>query len=562
MSALQLVRDGDELTDDLFEGDSSEERSVAILKRELPHIINDVAMLVARPFRFIWDPSEDTASTDCLAEIRMSPRPFIEGEREVGYGMVYHETGHIRFSPYGVQLLKRASQEGGEVLQYLMNIILDRKDDYQTADFAPGFAEVLRCRLLAICTLARRRKYQSLLARLSLDAQSRFLRHAKPKDPFEDFFFAAKWHKRPRFRATRRAMKYVSQKRLRQAKPEELFWVAKRVREILGSEPSFEEQKQQVERGFVQLYLSVGGTECGTKGKKLDPSLVRALNALIARHLKGLRRGGISRLIQQLKSTGIIYPGPLSVGIEDEVLVRRVASGAQYANEYQRILSEVKSLVTPLVHRLRKIDNPSEIELTGRDEGELDLMESARIATGLSGYYRETVVERDIDAEIHLAIDSSGSMGGAKIGVARQIAVVFSEAIQTLKPLCVGRVWSFNSRAICDYGEPDSQPGFVIIDGGGGNSDTHLLRVAGTILAKSTKRRKILVVLCDDGPDDMEKARKLSQQLMARGIIVVHLLVGVHGTPEIYPVELLYTSIAECLGEFGTLLETIISHLK
>ena len=148
------------------------------------------------------------------------------------------------------------------------------------------------------------------------------------------------------------------------------------------------------------------------------------------------------------------------------------------------------------------------------------------------------------------------------LSVAKQIGVAFSEAINSLEPMCTGRTWAFNSKAISDFGKPSSSSGFVTIEGSGGNSDTHMLAVVGKELAKSHKRRKVLLVLCDDGPDDMALAKQLSQQLMARGIIVIHLLVGVHGTPDIYPVELLYTSMEECLLEFGDLLETIIKNLK
>lgn len=562
MSVTELVLDAPDSDEGLRKEVTSEEQAAVVLQRELPYLINDVAMLIGRPFRFVWDPSIDTASTDCLAEIRVSPWPFLEGERRVGYGMVYHETGHIRFSPYGVRLLERAQREGGQILRDLMNIILDRKDDYETAQAAPGFAEVLRERLLVIGTLARRKRYEDLLGKLSPAGQSRFLRHAKPQDPFEDFFFAAKWHKRPRFRATHRAMKYVSQRRVRESSPEELFWIAKRVREILASEPGFERRQEQLEQGFTKLYRVASGVECGTKGRRLTPALARALNTLIANYLKGLRRGGIGQLLQHLKSAGLVHPGPISVGMTSTVPVKKIPPDPKFAADNERLLSEVKHLVTPLVRRLKKLDTPSEIELYGRDEGELDLIEAARIATGLSGYYRETVVERDIDAELHLAIDSSGSMQGEKVLTAKKIATVFSAAIRELDPICRGRLWSFNSRAICDYGPPASNSGFVSIEGDDGNSDTHMLKVVGTELAKSTKRRKVLLVLCDDGPDNMERAKRLSQQLVARGIIVVHLLVGVHGTPDIYPIELLYTSMEECLEEFGDLLKTIISHLK
>jgi hypothetical protein len=89
-----------------------------------------------------------------------------------------------------------------------------------------------------------------------------------------------------------------------------------------------------------------------------------------------------------------------------------------------------------------------------------------------------------------------------------------------------------------------------------------MLKMVGSRILKSTKRRKVMIVLCDDGPDNMEEARKLSSQLMARGVVVVHMLVGVHGTPDIYPIELLYTSMNECLEEFGELIETIVRHLR
>jgi len=54
----------------------------------------------------------------------------------------------------------------------------------------------------------------------------------------------------------------------------------------------------------------------------------------------------------------------------------------------------------------------------------------------------------------------------------------------------------------------------------------------------------------------------MSCQLLARGVIPVHLLVGVHGTPQIYPVELIFSDMGECLEEFGSVMETIIRHLR
>jgi hypothetical protein len=536
------------------------DRAEEILASELPRLVNDAAMLVGRPFRFVWDPTVKTACTDCLAMIRVDPRPFLEGETEVGYGTVYHETGHIRRSPYGTDLIGRAQKNGGEALGHIMNIVLDRKDDGLLAEDAPGFAEVLRRRLLVICTMARREEYSKFLSGMSLAEQSRFLRHAKPRDGYEDFFFAAKWGKSPRTLAGHKAMKYMNRRTLANASPAKLLWVATKVKEILDQD---QPKQKKGEQRFVEMCVEGGGTEVPSAQQKPVPSAqLKALKAVINRYVRGQRKGGTDNLIRKLKQESMVHPGPISVGTHTSVPVRKVPHDVRYARDYQVFLGPIQALVDPLVKKLRRIDNPSEIELYGREEGELDMMESARIATGLGGYYKEVVTERDIDAEIHLAIDASGSMDGSKIETALQIATLFSEAITVLAPMVTGKVWSFNSQQICDYGPLGRTSGFVTAAGDGGNSDTHMLRVVGTELAKSRKRRKVLLVLCDDGPDNMKVASELAKQLLARGIITVHLLVGVHGTPQIYPIELLYTSMEECLTEFGTLLESIISNLK
>ncbi|KKT90250.1 MAG: hypothetical protein UW90_C0004G0058 [Candidatus Yanofskybacteria bacterium GW2011_GWB1_45_11] len=549
-----------ETGDDLFESSTPDEEAARILERELPHLCNDMGMLISRPFRLVWVPSVQTASTDCIAEVRIAPQPFLEGRRDIGYGTAYHETGHIRYSGYGQWLLRRADEEGGQVLRDLTNIILDRKDDMLLADDAPGFAETLRKRLLYICTMGQRKRYARFKGNMSEENFEGFLRHIRPRDPYEDFFLAAKWHRTPRFKSTARAMRYVRQNRLRKASPQELLWIAKRVQEILGDLP--EKEKEDAEQKFTRLYGLMAGIECNVPGHSLDPKLDRALKKVMARYVASLRQGGLRQLLNQLKAVGVVWPGPLSVGLEDRVPVRKVLPDADCRGLYQQFLGPLQQYVDGLKKRLKQLGNPSEFELYGRDEGDLDLSESARIATGLSGYYMETVVERDIDAEIHLAIDASGSMANKKIAIAKGIATVFSEAILAIHPACEGRIWSFNSDEICDYGPVSQSSAFVRAEGHNGNSDTHMLNVVGKELAHSRKRRKVLIVLCDDGPDDIEMVKRLSRQLVARGIIVVHLLVGVHGTPDIYPVELLYTSMQECLDEFADLLMTIVGHLK
>lgn len=552
-------------SEEILEKKSEEELQLDKLDKLIPHICNDVGMLIARPFRFHWDPTRLTAGTDCKAEIFMPPWFFLYGEHEaeVGFGSIYHECGHIRTSPFGCNILEDAYRQGEETRRHIMNLILDRKDDKLLSEDAPGFAQTLWKRLAYISTIAHRDAIKAWFKKNKVEANeeqiTKLLKCYKPSDIYEDFFFACKWHKHPRYKLTQRALKYLSIRRLKRASYQELLWIAKRVHEILGDMPKAE--KELCEKRFIGLCVLIRGIDQGITLRKSE-LIGKKISSLLKKYVARIRMSGVKQLIQALHSQGIIHPGPISVGVKSKVPLKKIFPHAKNEREYLNVLQTVQHRVEPFVKKLRQVDNPSEFILHGQDEGGLDLTQTARIAVGLSGIYQETVLERDIDAEIHLAIDCSGSMCGSKVYTAKQIGVVYTEAILALNPMCIGRIWAFSSNAVYDFGPPRKDSGFITANGEGSNSDTHMLKFVGTELAKSPKKRKVLLVICDDGPDNIDQARKLSHQLLARGIIVVHLLVEVHGTPNIFPFELIYDSIEDCLEEFGDLLEKIIRNLK
>lgn len=537
---------------------SPEEIGARVMEREFPRMVNDLAILLAKPFRLNWDSSQPTASTDCLAEVTISPQLFLQGSRETGYGSLYHESGHINFSPYGVKLLDRAFQQGGPIMQMIMNLILDRKDDMLTAEFAPGFAENLHRRLCYISTLTRR-EYLKSAGKLTAEQIEVALRHWKPQDVGEDFFFAAKWHKSPRYQATHAAMKFLRRKRVLKAKPAELYHLAEIVYQILWPY-LLDDKHNKINNSLVQLCLISRQVEAGN-GKKISQKLINSINASLRLFISGCRSNHLKSLIQKLRLTSI-HPGAISSGVTESVKVVKLKRDKENFGRYEELLADVKNQVTLLKKQLRQLDNPSEFVIHGQEEGELDLDEAARIATGLPGVYMDTILERNLDGEIHLAIDCSGSMSGEKIELAKKICVVFSEAIRTLHPYFFGHIWGFSSEAIYDCGDPGPNSSFIALKGEAGNSDTHMLKIVGSKLLASKKRRRLLLVLCDDGPDNAEEVKKLSRLLLARGVLPVHLLVGVHGTPDIYPFELLYHDMEECLKEFGDLLIQIVKNLR
>ncbi|MBT5262562.1 MAG: hypothetical protein HOL80_01520 [Candidatus Magasanikbacteria bacterium] len=553
------------------------DRQVEILKREIPRLLNDILILVGKPVKLIFDPTIDTAATDCVAEVRMGPWFFLEeGYRMVGFGTAYHECGHIRHSPYGVDLLQRAHKQGGPVRQQLMNIVLDRKDDMLTAQDAPGFAPVLRDRLQYICTLGMKERYKKELKGLTHKESIPFLRKVVPEDIYEDFFMVAKWHRRPKIRRTFRAKKYMTRRQLLSASPDRLCWLVEQIHRVLGDVPhdgecgSYEWRPSDdggVEKAFAQMaYIAAcqqarfGDPEHG----ETDVEIHNEIEKIIQNNLSQGRAGSLQQLEKFLKTWGITHPGTLSVGEVDEVEIRKIKQHAKYTQEYLTLLGPVRHLVDPLKKRLRLLDSPKSFTLYGQDEGdEIDDDEVANIALNIGGYFMTEVDVRDINAEIHLAIDCSGSMSGEKVKTAKQIAILFSEAIQTFNTAdCVGSVWGYSSEAIYDFGEVSQSSGLVTLEGEAGNSDTHLLRHVGACLARSTKRRKILFVLCDDGPDCITGVQRISNQLLSRGILVIHLLVGVHAAPKMYPIELLFLKMEDCLKELGDVLETVLKHMK
>jgi len=187
----------------------SEEEQSAILELVFQRLINRIYMMTHRAVRLRWDSSQETADTDCVAEVRMNPWFFLNGHERVGFGMCTHEAGHICWSPRGVELLISAQRTGGPTRKFIMNIMLDRKDDWLTAKENPGYAEELRGRLFYLCTMSFRPLVRLTCPDLNEDQITTLLRRWKPDDVWLDFFFAAKWHKHARFKRTVRAMRFA-----------------------------------------------------------------------------------------------------------------------------------------------------------------------------------------------------------------------------------------------------------------------------------------------------------------------------------------------------------------
>jgi hypothetical protein len=535
----------------------------ATLRRVFHRIVADLVMMTGKPVRLIWDPSVKTAATDCVAEVRLAPWFFLEGLDSVGYGTSYHEGGHMVYTPKGTELLERANRDGGPHLQSLVNIIVDRRDDMRNAKDNPGFADTLRRRLLVICTMSRQPDFSARFPDVDKETFLNLLHHLPARDLWEDFFFSAKWHKRPHFKQTFKAMKYCTRKRLWNANNAELLWIAQKVYSILGDPQQKDTNQSSGSEASWEGLVTIATASHIEQGGKISPEVSQLLHKIATQYTAHISAGGMNQLRSLLAKAEMRHPGPISVGVVERVPVTEVRNDPAHRNAYDSLLADIAYLVDPLVTDLRRLESPSEYTLYAQDEGdELDFDEVGAIATGLPGHWQETTIERDVDAEIHLAIDASGSMYGHKLHIAKSIGTLFTESMLSLEEGVDGHMWSFDSEGINDFGNVARESGFVALESRGGNSDTHLLTIVGEHLARSKRKQRVMILLCDDGPDNIEMARRLSHELLARGVIVVHIMIGVHGLPNIYPIELLFQTMEQCLSEFGELLKAIISHAK
>lgn len=582
-----------------------------ILKRIVPSFLNHLVAITGRPVRLIWDRTNPTAATDCVAQIWMNPGFFLSDDERMqrtGWGTGYHECGHIRNSPYGTRLMAQAYADGGATRRHLMNIIVDRKDDALTSMQNPGFAPCLRDRMLYIGTMSLREQYRDLVCDLfeTEEELAKFLRNWRPKTPFEDFFFAAKWGKRPRHKATHKAMKYVSMRKLLSARPDELLQICEKVHMILGEpERSEQDAHHEPERTTMLVLVAPGDGEEDESGEFVAAILFgdedddcdgdateqeRAFNALcrtamrvelgvnsiesdhplagqiighiLVLHVGTQRHKQMQKLEQMMQQAGIVFPGPLSVGKKSSVPVKVLKPSAANREKFLESRSYVQEHVDALLRKLQQLETPSMYTLWGQDEGDIDTSEAARIAVGLGGFRYQDVQERDLDLALHFALDCSGSMSGNKLIQAKRIATLFVSAVQAKRECIDGHLWGYSSRAIYDCGEATPESSFINLSGEDANSDTHMLAHVGAELAKSSRQRKVLIVLCDDGPDSIAEAREISEALIEKGIIVIHILIGVHGSPDIFPIEILFSTMDECIESFGDLIYTILSNLR
>lgn len=518
-----------------FQSNSQLEKAIKVL----PLILANMTAIAQKAIEIVFDTSIDTASTDCKSIVNINPYFFEIDMPDLGFGISYHEAGHIRYSENVTAAIAKANSQGDKVLATIINLIVDRHDDFLNAKDSPGFADCIWQRLQHILP-----KYHC-------------------QDPFSDFFYACKKRTAPRFSESHKAMQLIAKFLRRNIwQSEALYETAEKVKKILSAHLP---PNELVQSCSIMVKL-MAYAQAISQGPNLSPAQKQRLEKVLSQIIKRGRDAEIKKLRKLLtRPSGAGSKLPAHNKNIRKTTVKKIQSNNR--ESYQGIFALIRSHVAKLRSRLNNIESPVESEIRFQEEGELDMSNLGRLVLGFKDCFTQTIVETEIDTEIHLVIDQSGSMHGDKIEQARQICVLFNEAILAKKNLLDGHIWGYhdnNQSLVYDYGRCRANLDLSSMTAPelAGNNDPEALSHVASSIIKSKRKKKLIIMIGDDGPANPWVTNRLANQLLSIGIPVIHIMVEVAASPKYFPIELLFRSFSELIEEFGEMLTKMLRWMR
>lgn len=500
----------------------------------------DAVAIAQVPIRLDLVSDEATASTDCRADVRLNPEPFLRGQIEAGFGRVYHEASHIRYDREAPELLDEAREDGGSLLVSILNLILDRRSDDLNCRDHRGFARAVRRRMGSLLPGAHDKHGVSVEA---------------CADVLADFAYACKKRTRPRHkvvhacvRIVRCAIGAVNRRR----KPyEELLVAAKQVRRLLlASMPKKEREREERIARFEALMSSL---KLRVHGRSSQQAVQQAFRRGLASRLGVERRDVLGNLPQLVAGASSSQSNaPLSGSRRGHGRVVDVESDPV---AYAASLARVRHLVPGMRMVLEELSHPVVVYQRGLDHGDLDEDELALLAAGGRDVFMVSDELPELDVAVAFLLDVSSSMDGRTETV--DLGTLMNEALVPFETNVDAAFWGFNDD-VFQCGSPAANNGIASLKWAGGTDETFGLRMAGEWLLTTQRRCRLLLTACDGGPADPVGVEATCRELLARGVIPVRLLVGVDAAPRTYPVELFFDSFEEVFRELSDFFRSLM----
>lgn len=510
-----------------------------------PYLVQLLPMMVAvacKPIRLELTSVEPTASTDCKSIVNFNPEPYLKGRIEAGNGRGLHEASHIAFSPRGAELIARAQKEGGERLGYLLNLIMDRRDDDLNCKRHRGYAMMVRRRLADLLP-------GPLESRNGVDPSAR-------KSVYMDFAYACKKRTRPHHKVVRECIGIVNREIKRansmQRLDTRLLVAGKRVKKLLDKfEPEISRDQDDA---FCSFMFSLNQA---IRGQRVSWQVRQAFRAALSRYHASNRKkalGNVAHAFKSLPTRANLQTLSQFGGAGGERRGRVICVQPDHG-AYASSLVRVRQYVPGLRRVISELALPCPRVLHGLDEGELDFDALAVLVTG----GRDCMMREEEDLELDLAIaflnDVSGSRDIDTRGI--DLGVAFNEALLLAPRSLEANFLAFHDD-VFDCGPARPGNGIAGVKARGSTDEAFGLSVAGQILARSQRRRKLVFVACDGGPNDRHAVERECKTLMSAGILPIRLLIGVDASPKSYPVELFFGNYAELFKDLESLFRSLL----
>ncbi len=509
----------------------------------MPYLLEMLPMMATvagKPIRLELTSEVPTASTDCKAIVNFNPEPFLQGRVESGQGRGLHEASHIAYSPQGAELLTQAQEDGQERLAYILNLMMDRRDDALNCRHHHGYARMVSRRLADLMPGA-------LESRNGVSQEAR-------TSVYIDFAYACKKHTRPRHRVVWRVMKIVNRAIKLANDPkrrngyEGLLTAAKKVKKLLDlfePEPLIDPMQDR----FVLFMSALSQT---IRGKRVAGTVRTAFRQALSRWHTANRK----RTLQGVARAFIGLPTRVAGGGSGTTKTGQVHNVHANPKAYVPALERVRQYVAPLRRILFELALPQVRVEHALDEGELDFDALSVLVTG----GRDCMMREDEDLKLDVAIcfvnDVSGSRNADTRGT--DLGVAFNEALLHPPQGVESHFLAFHDD-VFNCGGACPHNGIASVQVAGSTNEAVALQEAGRILTKSGRRRKIVFVACDGGPNDARAVEKECRALMSHGILPVRLLIGVDAAPRSYPVELFFSDYAELFGDLQSLFRSLLA---
>ncbi len=509
----------------------------------MPYLLELLPMMAAvagKPIRLELTSEVPTASTDCKAIVNFNPEPFLMGRVQSGQGRGLHEASHIAYSPEGVELLTQAQEDGQERLVYILNLMMDRRDDDLNCRYHRGYARMVRRRLADLMP-------GPLESGNGASSEAR-------TSVYIDFAYACKKHTRPRHRVVWRVMKIVKRAIKRVNDPKRphnygrLLTASKEVKKLLD----LFEPEPLMDPRLDRFVLFMSALNRAIRGKQVSGAVRTAFRAALSRwHTANRKRTlqGVTRTFNGLptRATGSGF-GTTQVG--------RVYKVTPNPAAYAPSLARVRQWVAPLRRILFELALPEARVERGLDEGELDFDALSVLVTGGRNCMKREDEELKLDVAMCFVNDVSSSRGAGTHGT--DLGVAFNEALLHPPQGVESHFLAFHDD-VFDCGAACPNNGIAGVQAAGSTNEASALREAGRVLAKSGRRRKLVFVACDGGPNDPRAVERECRGLMAAGILPVRLLIGVDAAPRSYPIELFFSDYAELFRDLHSLFRSLLA---